>query len=63
MGPARTGLLLGGARQIAAKPQDRVFFGHSDLSGFSVFEEAQYRGVKAAQDAMFLLGHAFKPSV
>ena len=27
---------------------DRLWFANSDLSGFSIFEEAQYRGVKAA---------------
>jgi hypothetical protein len=30
------------------KPHGRIHFAHSDLSGFSVFEEAQYRGVEAA---------------
>jgi phytoene dehydrogenase-like protein len=34
------------------KPHGRVLFAHSDVSGFSVFEEAQYRGVKAADHAL-----------
>ena len=29
-----------------------LFFANSDLSGFSIFEEAQYRGVRAADRAM-----------
>jgi protoporphyrinogen oxidase len=31
---------------------DGLFFANSDLSGYSIFEEAQYRGVRAADDAM-----------
>jgi phytoene dehydrogenase-like protein len=30
----------------------RLFFANSDLSGFSIFEEAQYRGVQAADRAL-----------
>ena len=30
----------------------RLFYANSDLSGFSIFEEAQYRGVKAADQAI-----------
>jgi hypothetical protein len=29
-----------------------VLFAHSDLSGYSVFEEAHYRGVLAAERAL-----------
>lgn len=29
-----------------------LYFAHSDLSGFSIFEEAQYRGVEAAERAI-----------
>lgn len=31
---------------------DRVFFANSDLSGISIFEEAQYHGVEAAQKVL-----------
>jgi phytoene dehydrogenase-like protein len=31
--------------------RDRLFFAHSDVSGISIFEEAQYRGVMAADAA------------
>lgn len=30
----------------------QVFFANSDLSGFSIFEEAQYRGIRAAERAL-----------
>lgn len=29
--------------------EDKIFFAHSDMSGISIFEEAQYQGVQAAQ--------------
>jgi len=35
---------------------DRVFFANSDLSGISIFEEAQYHGVEAAQKVVAKLG-------
>jgi hypothetical protein len=33
-----------------------VLFANSDLSGFSIIEEAQYRGVQAAEHALRWLG-------
>jgi hypothetical protein len=39
-------------------PKPPLFLAHSDLSGLSLFEEAHYRGVHAAEAAMALLGHA-----
>ena len=45
----RPGFLWGEARRRAALPIGNVYFAHSDLSGFSLFEEAQYRGVAAAE--------------
>ncbi|AHG93087.1 FAD dependent oxidoreductase (plasmid) [Gemmatirosa kalamazoonensis] len=33
----------------------RVFYANSDVSGLSLFEEAQYRGVRAAEHAMALV--------
>ncbi|MBI4349079.1 MAG: FAD-dependent oxidoreductase [Elusimicrobia bacterium] len=59
----RPGFLWGPSRAAAARPFGRLFFGHSDLSGLSLFEEAQYRGVRAAQDAMTALGRPFTASV
>ena len=45
----RVGFMWGEARKRAAQPQGNIYFAHSDLSGFSIFEEAQYRGVLAAE--------------
>lgn len=50
------GFFFGGAREEAAKPQPPLFFAHCDLSGLSIFEEAHYRGTRAAEDAMAMLG-------
>jgi monoamine oxidase len=48
----RPGFLWGSARQQMSKPLGRIHFANSDLSGFSIFEEAQYRGVTAADAAL-----------
>jgi glycine/D-amino acid oxidase-like deaminating enzyme len=45
----RPGFIWGEDRQRFASLSGRVHFAHSDLSGFSIFEEAQYRGIIAAQ--------------
>jgi putative NAD(P)-binding protein len=45
----RPGFMWGEARRKAADSRGNVLFAHSDLSGFSLFEEAQYRGVLAAE--------------
>jgi phytoene dehydrogenase-like protein len=37
---------------------DAILYANSDLSGFSIFEEAQYRGVTAADRALEHLGRA-----
>ena len=47
------GFLWGEARRIAQQPlNDQIFFAHSDMSGISIFEEAQIRGVYAADAVM-----------
>jgi hypothetical protein len=38
------------------RPFGRIHFAHSDLSGFSIFEEAQDPGVTAAQQVLDALG-------
>lgn len=43
------GFLWGGQRESASRPLGRLQFAHSDLSGFALFEEAQYWGVRAAE--------------
>ena len=35
-----------------------LIYANSDLSGFSIFEEAQYRGVTAAEHALKDIGRA-----
>lgn len=46
------GFMWGRERGLAAAPRGRIHFGHSDLSGFSLFEEAQFRGCRAAEAAL-----------
>ncbi|WP_265947298.1 FAD-dependent oxidoreductase [Dechloromonas sp. A34] len=47
------GSLWGGPRQLLAGYRSRhLTLAHADLSGFSLFEEAQYRGVIAAERVM-----------
>lgn len=43
-----------GANGRLAMPRSagNVFFAHSDMSGISIFEEAQYRGVTSAREAL-----------
>lgn len=43
-------------RRRLAHSSGGLLFANSDLSGFSIFEEAQYRGVRAAQKALATLG-------
>jgi hypothetical protein len=44
------------ARRRVERGAARVHFAHSDASGFSLFEEAQYRGVAAAERVLASLG-------
>jgi hypothetical protein len=50
------GFLFSEQRERWLKPLGNIFFANSDLSGFSIFEEAQYRGVEAAKGALRLVG-------
>lgn len=50
------GFMFGAARKEAQKPVGRVHFAHSELSGIPLFEEAQARGVLAAEAALRQLG-------
>jgi len=43
------GLRSSAALAALAAPQRRVHFAHTDLSGYSVFEEAMYQGARAAR--------------
>jgi hypothetical protein len=50
------GFLGSSARHLLQAAKDGLFYAHSDLSGLSIFEEAQYRGVIAAESAAVRLG-------
>jgi putative NAD(P)-binding protein len=52
------GFMWGKPLARARDSQGRVFFGHGDLSGMSLFEESQFRGVGAAEAALGSLGIA-----
>jgi hypothetical protein len=57
------GLIWGEARRLFAADGVRLRFAHADVSGFSLFEEAQYRGVLAAERTMRRLGVQFVSSL
>jgi phytoene dehydrogenase-like protein len=46
------GYIWGEKRAKLNKPLGELWFAHSDMSGISIFEEAQYRGVIAANAAL-----------
>lgn len=57
------GLIWGEARRLFAADSERLRFAHADVSGFSLFEEAQYRGVLAAERTLRRLGKPFTSSL
>ena len=57
------GFVWGASRRQAEEPHGAIRFAHSDMSGISLFEEAQYHGVRAAEAVMRDLGHAHTSSV
>ena len=57
------GLIWGEARRLLAEDGERLRFAHADVSGFSLFEEAQYRGILAAERTLRRLGKAFTSSL
>ncbi len=59
----RPGFVWGEARQRLLNVQDRVLFAHSDLSGYSIFEEANYYGVLAAERVLESLSIPFASSI
>jgi hypothetical protein len=52
MARPKVGAIFSEERLRLRKPQGRILFANSDLSGFSIFEEAQYRGVTAAEHVL-----------
>jgi hypothetical protein len=57
------GMLWGAARQRFAGDGARIRFAHADASGLSLFEEAQYRGVLAAERTLRRLDKRFVSSL
>jgi len=56
MARPKPGAIFSEERRKLAKLEGRVLCANSDLSGFSIFEEAQYRGVRAAEKTLERLG-------
>lgn len=52
------GFITGPGRAAALATPPPLFLAHSDLSGLSLFEEAHWRGLVAAEGAMRHLGHS-----
>lgn len=50
------GFLTHPDRLALLKPSNNLVFANTDLSGLSLFEEAQYRGIEAARAALSTLG-------
>ncbi len=57
------GRLWGGARQVFEPGRAGLQFAHADVSGLSLFEEANYRGVLAAERTLRRLGVSFATSL
>lgn len=51
------GFIWGETRRAMKEEKGNIFFAHSDMSGISNFEEAQYQGVEAAKRVLERLGH------
>lgn len=60
MSRPKPGFVWGGARAEAARPFRGIHFAHSDLSGVGLFEEAHYRGVRAAEEVLKVRGLPFE---
>lgn len=57
------GFLWSAARRRAAEPLGRIQIAHADTSGLPLFEEAQYRGVLAAERILTAQGRSFRSSL
>jgi phytoene dehydrogenase-like protein len=57
------GFLFGAARERAARPLGPVHFAAADLGGLPLFEEAQWAGVRAAEEVLRALGVDFESSL
>ncbi|MBI3818832.1 MAG: NAD(P)-binding protein [Planctomycetes bacterium] len=57
------GFLFGGARERAAAPIGNIHFAAADLGGLPLFEEAQWAGVRAAEEILAARGVSFTSSL
>ena len=55
--------IWGNERKQALQQTPPIFYAHSDMSGISIFEEANYHGVQAAESLMQHLNHKFTSSL
>ena len=55
----RPGTMWSAGLAAAARPAGRLHFAHTDLSGMALFEEAQYHGVRAAEEILSARGERF----
>jgi hypothetical protein len=55
--------MWGGARQVFEQGGAGIQFAHADVSGLSLFEEANYRGVLAAERTLARLGVSYASSL
>lgn len=58
MARPKVGAIFSSERRHLVKADGRILFANSDLSGFSIFEEAQYRGIIAAEKVLEGLGES-----
>jgi hypothetical protein len=58
MARPKPGAIFSAERRRLSTLEGRLLFANSDLSGFSIFEEAQYRGVRAAEKVVEIIGRA-----
>lgn len=54
------GFVWSAERRAAARPRGRLHFAHTDLSALPLFEEAQWHGVRAAEEVLAARGAAFE---
>jgi hypothetical protein len=57
------GFLFGPVRLAAARPIGRIHFAGADLGGLPIFEEAQWSGVRAAEELLQARGVPFTSSL
>lgn len=57
------GYIWGAQREAMLRATPPIYYAHSDMSGVSIFEEANYHGVRAAEQVLSRLGVTFRSSL